>query len=90
MKHNMKQWRADVLASDDARSMPIMTYPGLGLAKKRISEMVNDAETQFQAIQQIDAPGTTVLCLNIFGRIEMCSRTMSGCASTLSCQLRRL
>ena len=44
MKRNMIEWTKSIIASDEKKAMPIMTYPGLNILGKTVLEMVTSGE----------------------------------------------
>ena len=50
MKINMKKWMHNILNSAERRALPIMTYPGLELTGRTISEVISNGEHQFECI----------------------------------------
>lgn len=53
MKMDMKKWILDMSNSIEMQAMPIMTYPGLELIGKEITEVVKDGESQFRSIEAL-------------------------------------
>jgi uroporphyrinogen decarboxylase len=70
MKMDMKKWILDMSNSIERQAMPIMTYPGLGLANKNIMEAVKDGESQFESIRALSnkylsAAAVTIMDLSV-------------------------
>ena len=53
MKKDMKKWILNMSNSTERHAMPIMTYPGLGLAGKKIMEVIKDGSSQFESIKAL-------------------------------------
>ena len=53
MKRDMKKWTYGIMNSVERHAMPIMTYPGLKLAGKRIADVVKDGESQYACIEAL-------------------------------------
>jgi len=53
MKRNMRKWMEDIYGSPYRKAMPIMTYPGLPLVNKRITDIIRDGKSQFECIRAL-------------------------------------
>lgn len=53
MQTNMRKWMFSLSTSIERQAMPIMTYPGLELAKTSILEVVKYGEAQFKCIEAL-------------------------------------
>jgi uroporphyrinogen decarboxylase len=55
MKRNMKEWVKSVISSKNRHAMPIMTYPGLNLVNKKITDAVTDGKVHFECIYALSS-----------------------------------
>jgi uroporphyrinogen decarboxylase len=53
MKKNMKEWINSIIASEEIKAMPIMTYPGLNILGETVLEMVTDGEVQYRSVKAL-------------------------------------
>lgn len=53
MQTNMRKWMFGICTSIERQAMPIMTYPGLELAKTNVLEVVRYGEAQFKCIEAL-------------------------------------
>lgn len=53
MQQNMRRWMFGLSTSVERQAMPIMTYPGLKLAKTSVMEIVRYGEAQFKCIEAL-------------------------------------
>lgn len=53
MKRNMKEWMQGLINSDKRYALPVLTYPGLGLANKTVMEVITDGKAQFDCINSL-------------------------------------
>jgi uroporphyrinogen decarboxylase len=60
MKKNMKEWKNSIIASEEIKAIPIMTYPGLNILGKTVLEMVTDGKVQYQSIKALSDRYPTV------------------------------
>ncbi|MCG8684060.1 MAG: uroporphyrinogen decarboxylase family protein, partial [Desulfobacterales bacterium] len=51
MKHNIDEWRYNILRSNSRVAMPIMTHPGIELINSTVQEAVTCGETHFKALE---------------------------------------
>jgi uroporphyrinogen decarboxylase len=60
MQRNMVEWKDSIIASEERKAMPIMTYPGLNILGKSVLEMVRDGEIQYQSLKALSDRYPTV------------------------------
>lgn len=60
MKKNMIEWKNSIIASEEIKAMPIMTYPGLNILGKTVLEMVINGEVQYQSLKALSDRYPTV------------------------------
>jgi uroporphyrinogen decarboxylase len=60
MKKNMIEWKNSIIASEEIKVMPIMTYPGLNILGKTILEMVTNGEVQYKSLKALSDRYPTV------------------------------
>lgn len=65
MKRNMKRWIYEISNSSQRLSMPIMTYPGLELVHKNITDVIKNGEDQFKCIQALSQKYPSVAAMTI-------------------------
>jgi uroporphyrinogen decarboxylase len=65
MKTNMKNWLFQISNSGERQAMPIMTYPGLQLIHKNITDVIKDGTAQFQAIQALSVKYPSIAAMTI-------------------------
>ncbi|HHW32300.1 MAG TPA: methylcobamide--CoM methyltransferase [Clostridiaceae bacterium] len=70
MKWNMKNWMLDISNSTYRKAMPIMTYPGLPLVNKTITEVVKSGKSQYECIKALadkypSAAAVTIMDLSV-------------------------
>jgi uroporphyrinogen decarboxylase len=53
MQINMIEWKDSIIASEEIKAMPIMTYPGLEIVGKTVLEFVSDGEVQYNSIKAL-------------------------------------
>lgn len=53
MKINMQKWAEDIIAAEDVKNLPVLFFPCLQLTGKRITEVVNDAQSQSEQMQSV-------------------------------------
>lgn len=53
MQTNMRKWMFGISTSIERQAMPVMTYPGLELAKTSVLEVVKYGEAQFKCIEAL-------------------------------------
>lgn len=53
MQTNMRKWMFAISTSVERQAMPVMTYPGLELAKTSVLEVVRYGEAQFKCIEAL-------------------------------------
>ena len=53
MKMDMRKWMYEIEESDERLAMPVMTYPGLELVNKTVSDMIGNGDDQFLCIQAL-------------------------------------
>lgn len=53
MQTNMRKWMFGLSTSVERQAMPIMTYPGLEMAKTNVLEVVRYGEAQFKCIEAL-------------------------------------
>ena len=94
MKIDMMKWKDSIISSDERKAMPIMTYPGLGLTGKTISDMINDGEVQYQSIKALsdryDFAASATMVMALYVEAEAFGSTISYSENeipTVSCRL---
>lgn len=71
MKRNMTEWIYSMIASEERRAMPIMTYPGLKIIDKTVLDLVTDGEVQYECLKVLSerypavASATMVMALYV-------------------------
>lgn len=70
MKRDMKKWMYEILNSNERYAMPVMTYPGLDLVKKKIMDVITDGQAQFECIEALakeypSAAAVTIMDLSV-------------------------
>jgi len=70
MKRDMKKWMYEILNSNERYAMPVMTYPGLDLVKKKIMDVITDGQAQFECIEALakkypSAAAMTIMDLSV-------------------------
>lgn len=70
MRINMKDWICRISNSNERLSMPIMTYPGLKLVNRSISDVISSGEDQFRCIHALSqkypsAAAMTIMDLSV-------------------------
>jgi len=70
MKRNMYDWKKYLIESDHVAALPIMTYPGLELAGKKLLDIIHDGESQAACIESLankynTAAAVTVMDLSV-------------------------
>jgi uroporphyrinogen decarboxylase len=70
MKRDMKKWIYEILNSNERYAMPVMTYPGLDLVKKKIMDVITDGQAQFECIEALakkypSAAAVTIMDLSV-------------------------
>ncbi|HAA25193.1 MAG TPA: methylcobamide--CoM methyltransferase [Ruminiclostridium sp.] len=53
MHRNMKEWIKNICNDNERAIMPLITYPGAQLVKKKVIDIVKDGEAQFECIKAI-------------------------------------
>ena len=53
MQTNMRKWMFGICTSIERQAMPIMTYPGLEVAKTNVMEVIRYGEAQFKCIEAL-------------------------------------
>ncbi|MBE6991836.1 MAG: methyltransferase [Ruminococcaceae bacterium] len=53
MKRNMTQWVADLIANEDKRPMPVLSFPAVTLMDISVRELISDSELQARAMALI-------------------------------------
>lgn len=53
MKRNMIEWKDSIIASNERKAMPVMTYPGLNIIGKNVLEMVRNGEIQYKCLKAL-------------------------------------
>lgn len=53
MEMDMKKWMYKIEESGERLAMPVMTYPGLKLVNKTVSDIVNNGDDQFLCMQAL-------------------------------------
>lgn len=74
MKKNMIEWINSIIASEEIKAMPIMTYPGLNILGKTVLEMVTDGEVQYRCAKALSdrypAIGSVTLAMALYVEAE--------------------
>lgn len=70
MKHNMKQWVADIIASKDVQAVPVMTHPGIELNGDTVQQAVSNGRKHADAVLTVArrypmAAATTIMDLTV-------------------------
>lgn len=65
MRRNMKQWVEGLIASPRRSAIPVMTYPGLELLGKTITEVIRDGAAQFACIRALAKRFPSAATVNI-------------------------
>ncbi|NLG89358.1 MAG: methylcobamide--CoM methyltransferase [Clostridiaceae bacterium] len=55
MHRNMKEWINNICSGSKRAIMPLITYPGAQLAKKKVIDIVKNGEAQFECIKAISS-----------------------------------
>mgnify|MGYP000279000222 CR=1 FL=1 len=53
MTMNMKQWVADILASDKKKSLPVLSFPSIQKMGITVSELINSSDKQAEGMKII-------------------------------------
>jgi uroporphyrinogen decarboxylase len=53
MIKNMIEWKNSIIASEEIKAMPIMTYPGLNILGETVLESVTNGEVQYRSIKAL-------------------------------------
>jgi len=54
MKRNMIEWVESIIASEEKKAMPLMTYPGLNILGKTVLELVTSGEVQYKSLKALN------------------------------------
>jgi uroporphyrinogen decarboxylase len=65
MKWNMDQWLEELIRSNTRKALPIMTYPGLNLVNKTVSDVISNGQNQFACIAALSRKYPTVASVTI-------------------------
>ena len=60
MIKNMIEWKNSIIASEEIKAMPIMTYSGLNILGKTVLELVTDGEVQYRSLKALSDRHPTV------------------------------
>ena len=61
MTMNMKQWVADILASDKKKSLPVLSFPSIQKMGITVSELINSSDKQAEGMKIIADSCPTLL-----------------------------
>lgn len=53
MTMNMKQWVADILASDKKKSLPVLSFPSIQKMGITVAELINSSDKQAEGMKII-------------------------------------
>src|ERR1035437_1392978 len=71
MKKNMIEWKNSIIALEEIKAMPMMTYPGLNILGETVLELVTDGEVQYRSLKALSdryptiASATLVMALYV-------------------------
>jgi uroporphyrinogen decarboxylase len=65
MRRNMNQWLEELTRSKARAALPIMTYPGLTLVDKKVSDVIRSGQDQFACIAALSSKYPTVAAVTI-------------------------
>ena len=65
MKHNMRQWVADVIRRKEVTALPVMTHPGIELNGNTVREAVSNGTVHYEAVRALASNYATVAAATI-------------------------
>ena len=65
MKHNMRQWVADVIRRKEVTALPVMTHPGIELNGNTVREAVCNGTVHYEAVRALANNYATVAAATI-------------------------
>ena len=65
MKHNMRQWVADVIRRKEVTALPVMTHPGIELNGNTVREAVSNGTVHYEAVRVLANNYATVAAATI-------------------------
>ena len=61
---NMKQWVADVLASEKKKALPVLSFPSIQKMEITVAELINDSDKQVEGMK-ITAASVSLMDLSL-------------------------
>ena len=65
MRHNMRQWVADIIQRKEVTALPIMTHPGIELNGNTVKEAVSNGAVHYEAVRTLANNYDTVAAATI-------------------------
>jgi uroporphyrinogen decarboxylase len=65
MKRNMKNWLRELSSAGPKKTLPLITYPGLELSGKTISQVISSGEDQFECIKALAEKYSTAATVTV-------------------------
>lgn len=65
MRMNMREWMSNLTASAARKTLPVMTYPGLGLVGLGIMDVISNGEKQYKCIKALAGKYPTAAAVTI-------------------------
>ena len=74
MTMNMKQWVADVIASDKKEALPVLSFPSIQKMGITVAELINSSDKQAEGMKIIADSCPTAASVDVYKRQVYLSR----------------